>query len=340
MKICVISTTIMTCPPAGYSGLEMLAWLTAKGLAEKHEVTLIAPHGSKVPTNVELHGTTLGESEKQAYSGYWHKLPLFDVIVDHSWQKYSYLLKMEGRLQSPILGVLHAPVHTMYNSPPPVEHPCLVAISHDQANHVKEHLRCQVKTAWNGCDVNFYKPTKSERNNRYLFLARMSSIKGPDIACDVAKNCKVFLDLVGDDKITGEPELTANIKNQCALSPYLRYIGPQSREQCVSWFNQNKCLLHPNQRFREPLGLAPVESQLCGTPVIAWDNGAMRETIKHGETGFLVKSQQEMEELIKTDATSTIKPKTCREWASQFSYENMIKRYEELCEMAVSGEEW
>ena len=49
--------------------------------------------------------------------------------------------------------------------------------------------------------------------------------------------------------------------------------------------------------YREPFGLAPVEAQLCGMPVIAWDNGAMRETIKHGETGFLVKTQQEMEDL-------------------------------------------
>ena len=34
---------------------------------------------------------------------------------------------------------------------------------------------------------------------------------------------------------------------------------------------------------------------------VVWDNGAMRETVKHGETGFLVRTQEEMENLIRSD---------------------------------------
>lgn len=337
MKICVISTTVLVCPPPGYSGLEQLAWLQAKGLAEKgHKVTLVAPKGSISPPNVELHETTLGEEEKQAYSGYWNKLPGFNCIIDNSWQKWSYMLKMEGKLKAPILGVLHAPVETMYSAPPPkIESPCFVAISKDQAKNVKEHLKCEAKVAYNGVDANFYKPDNTVRNNRYLFLARMSSIKGPDIAVNSARKNKVALDLVGDDTITGEPALCDFLRQQCALTPGLRYIGPQNRDDCVMWFNMNKALLHPNKIFREPFGLAPVEAQLCGMPVIAWDNGAMRETIKNKETGFLVKSNEEFDELIRTNAVKSINSKKCREWASQFSYENMINRYDELCEEAI-----
>jgi glycosyltransferase involved in cell wall biosynthesis len=329
----------------------MISWLTAKGLADLgHQVLLVAPKGSKVPANVELHETTIRESEQQAYSGYWQRLLDYDCIVDHSWQKWSYILKMEGHLKAPILGVLHAPVHTMYNSPPPVPFPCLVAISHDQSKAVQEHLKCNSRVAYNGCDTDFYRPSSIKigchkamtlrRNVRYLFLARISSIKGPHIAVDVARACKVGLDVVGDDTMTGEPELAARIKEQCALSPTLRYIGPQDRNQCVEWFNKNYALLHPNETFREPFGLAPVEAQLCGMPVIAWDNGAMRETIKDKETGFLVKSQKEIEELIKSDAVGSITPERCREWASQFSQTNMIARYEDLCKEAVEGGGW
>jgi glycosyltransferase involved in cell wall biosynthesis len=124
------------------------------------------------------------------------------------------------------------------------------------------------------------------------------------------------------------------------VSPNLRYIGHQDRGECVNWFNSNKALLHPNLNFREPFGLAPVEAQLCGMPVIAWDNGAMRETIKHGETGFLVKTQNEMEDLIRSDAVSKIKSSNCIEWARQFSYENMVNRYEELCHEAIDTGGW
>lgn len=341
MKICVISTTIIACPPPGYSGLEQLAWQQAVGLANKgHKVVLVAPKGSSVPTNVELHETTLGESEKKAYNGYWQKLSGFDCVIDNSWEKWAYILKIEGKLSAPILGVLHAPVDTMYGSAPPVDKPCLIGISKDQAKAAQEHLKVAVEVSYNGVNVDFYRPSGKTRNNRYLFLARISKIKGPDIAVGLAKKCAVGLDVVGDDKITGEPELTAMVFNECGKSPWLRYIGPQDRSNCVWWFNQNKALLHPNKLFREPFGLAPVEAQLCGMPVIAWDNGAMRETVKHGETGFLVQSEEEMEDLIKANAVADIKAERCRDWASQFSYDNMIKRYEKLAHLAVETGGW
>ena len=83
-----------------------------------------------------------------------------------------------------------------------------------------------------------------------------------------------------------------------------------------------------------------MEAQLCGMPVIAWDNGAMRETVKHGETGFIVKSQEEMETLVKEDAVSSIKSKDCIEWAKQFSYQKMIDRYNELAYEAHDTGGW
>ncbi len=317
----------------------MISWQCAEGLYLKgHDVTLIAPKGSK--TNAILHETTLGESERQAYSGYWQKLHEFDVIIDHSWEKWSYILKLEGRLKAPVCGVLHAPVETMYHTAPPVPKPCLITISKDQAEACNVHLKCASRTAYNGVDLNFYHNHKRLRNNRYLFLARISTIKGPHIAVSVANNCRVGLDLVGDDRITGEPDLLRNIKDACVLSPNLRYVGHQDRSECVGWFNNNKALLHPNMLYREPFGLAPIEAQLCGMPVIAWDNGAMRETVKHCETGFLVKSQEEMESIIKSDAVNSINPNHCVEWASRFSYENMVDRYEALCHEAIESGGW
>jgi glycosyltransferase involved in cell wall biosynthesis len=66
----------------------------------------------------------------------------------------------------------------------------------------------------------------------------------------------------------------------------------------------------------------------------------MRETVKHGETGFLVRTQDEMENLIKSDAVNDIKSENCIAWARQFSYENMVNRYEELCYEAIDTGGW
>lgn len=340
MRICVISTTVMVCPPPGYSGLEMLAYQQAEGLAKRgHQVMLMAPHGSTPPEGVELHGTTLREGDKQAYSGYWHRLPAFDAIIDNSWDKWPYMLKAEGKLKAPILCVLHAPVETMFSSPPPVDKPCLVAISKDQAGAVAGHLNREARVCYNGIDTDFYRPGPKIQKERYLFLARMSKLKGPHIAAAVAKRCDVPLDLVGDDQLVEDPGYAAGIKAMCDEKKIV-YHGGKKRSECVGFFQRALAMLHCSFVFREPFGLAPVEAQSSGCPVIAAANGAMGETVKHGETGFLVRTPEEVEDLIKTNALKDISPGKCRAWAEQFSVKNMINRYEELCKEAIETGGW
>lgn len=200
------------------------------------------------------------------------------------------------------------------------------------------------------CDLDYYRRMTVPRSGRALFLARFSSIKGADLAIAACKEAGVGLDLVGDTSITNEPDYYRHCASHCD-GEQIRMVGPATRGGCVRWFSQAHCLIHPNMRFREPFGLAPVESLSCSTPVIAWDNGAMRETIKHGETGFLVKSQEELVAAIRSvfqrDAgTGEVLPlpqvvqDACRENALRFSVENMAKRYEQLCLEAVQTGGW
>ena len=376
MKIAVISTPVFKVPVAGYSGLEHLAWLTAKGLAEKgHDVTLVAPEGSECPgVKMVTPGPEGTWDEKTFYGKYWQILPEFDVIIDETWQKWSYILKGEGRLNAPILGVCHAPVNTMYGSlPPGVDKPCFVCISRDQAAHFEALHSRPARVAYNGVDMDFYKPLGVPRSDRFLFLARFSTIKGPDLAIQACKRVGCGLDLIGDTSITGEPEFLERCKKMCDSwvesngsvggsmggnaklfktpedmianqDKMIRLVGPAKRGETVWWFSQAHCLLHPNQRFREPFGLAPVEAMACGCPVIAWDNGAMRETIKNGETGWLVRSMDEMVLAVETYSKigwiTDITREKCREWASQFSLPKMIDRYEELINEAVDTGGW
>ncbi len=54
----------------------------------------------------------------------------------------------------------------------------------------------------------------------------------------------------------------------------------------------------------------------------------MRETIKHGETGFLVKSVTEVEDLVRSNAVAKISPEACRKNAERFSVKAMTDAYE------------
>lgn len=341
LKIAVISTTILTAPPPGYSGLEMVAWLQATGLAKKgHDVVFVSPKGSTVPEGMHLHETTLGESEGQAYSGYKEFLPDCDVIIDHSWQKFSYLSKIKEEIKAPILGVLHAPADSMYQSAPPVTYPCMVAISKDQASVAEGLWGVSIRVCYNGIDLDFYKPQAIERGSRYLFLARLSKVKGPHIACSVSRRTRVRLDVVGDDRLTDDAEYAQRVYSMAKANPNIAYIGGVDRAKTVEYYSTRKALLHMNQFYREPFGLAPVEAQACGMPVIAFDNGAMRETISDKETGFLVKSEDEVVDILKDELVDTLKPDRCREWASQFSVPIMVDKIEELAKEAIETGGW
>lgn len=341
MKIGVISTPIFALGSGGllgYGGLEQVAWECARGLASKgHDVWLAAPDGSQCPgVEVVSIGLARQVDEKIAYDRYWQKLLTADAIIDHTWSKWSYILRQEGRLRAPVLGVIHAPVNTVYGQPPPVPKPCTVCISEDQRRHYEALFSPhQASTCYNGIDLDFHKPLSIQRTDRYLFLARFSTVKSPDVAIEAALRAGVGLDLVGDVSITNEPELLAQCKAKCD-GRQLRLLGPATRGETVFHFSQAKALLHLNNRFREPFGLALVEAQACGCPVICWRYGSTVEVVKEGETGFLVDSIEEAVELMRSGAINHIDRNKCREWAQFFSLQRMCDRYESLCAEALT----
>ena len=78
--------------------------------------------------------------------------------------------------------------------------------------------------------------------------------------------------------------------------------------------------------------------------MIAWNRGAMRETVAPG-CGRLVSSYEQLVAAVREAATM---PKdqmdavrrACVENASRFSVQNMISRYEELCLEAIRTGGW
>ena len=76
----------------------------------------------------------------------------------------------------------------------------------------------------------------------------------------------------------------------------------------------------------------------CGTPVIAYKEGAMPELIKDGKTGFLVNSPEEMVEALKK--IKNIKRIDCRRQAEKkFGLGKMVNRYENLYRTILKNEE-
>ena len=79
----------------------------------------------------------------------------------------------------------------------------------------------------------------------------------------------------------------------------------------------------------EDFGIAPVEAQSTGTPVIAYNKGGLSETVIDGKTGILFNSQSTdaILEALKRFKNTEFNYTKISEHAKQFSEENFIQNF-------------
>lgn len=70
------------------------------------------------------------------------------------------------------------------------------------------------------------------------------------------------------------------------LGEAARFLGRVSEEEKVRLYNRAQVFV--NSSLKEGWGLTTIEANACGTPVVATDVPGLRDSVRHGETGFLV----------------------------------------------------
>lgn len=72
--------------------------------------------------------------------------------------------------------------------------------------------------------------------------------------------------------------------------------------------------------------------------MLAFDKGALRETVISGTTGILVESEEQFYKAIRDDSVKNLDRLGCRLWAeSRFTLAHMVDRYDQLLAEAVDG---
>ena len=340
MKIMVVTPCIYQLPLRGYGGLEKIAEDLIKGyLNSGHQVSVVAPEGSVLPEGAELIPMALRESEESAYHKYSDQMADFDIVHDHTFEGWPYVASI-GR--NPQLQVCHT-FHTspgIWSSPPPVPRPNMIGISQNHSRSLAMQLGVPCKTVYNGSDTSFYSPPAKDkaRNGRYLFMGRYTAEKGPLEAIQMAKKLRVPLDLYGDTEMVASQDYVDRCRNE-ADGLLVRYNQGISRSETVEVYQKYKALLFlPN--WDEPHGLVLVEAQLCGLPVITLNRGSMSEVVKHGKSGFVCDTSEEVEDIIRNDKIEKIDPAAPRRWATRFSTEKMTANYLGLFEEILDIGGW
>lgn len=158
-----------------------------------------------------------------------------------------------------------------------------------------------------------------------LMLGRICPEKGVHLALEAAKRARMPLVIAGEIFAYDAHQRYFEDEVLPRLDGERRFIGPVGFARKRRLLTAAQCLLVPSLA-PETSSLVAREAIACGTPVVAFPNGALPETVESGVTGFLVGDVDGMANAI--DLCRGLDPKICRARAEErFSLETMVARY-------------
>jgi glycosyltransferase involved in cell wall biosynthesis len=333
-------------PPPAYGGIEsVVAMLCDELVARGHAVTLFAAPGSRSDARVcsplqdaQPHriGFSLYDSDHVAFAydaidrADAEGTP-FDVIHDHSGFT---AVAMAHRVSTPVVHTLHAPfdadTRPFYGRHGHKAR--LVAISRFQLDHAPPGVHVAdvvpnpiLLTAW---------PLQSDKHDYLLWMGRFDPAKGAHRAIVAARHAGATLVLAGPVQPGQEEYFRSEIE------PFLDgdrviYAGEVGGSRRRELFARAKGFLMPI-RWAEPFGMVMIEALACGTPVIAFPEGAAPEIVVDGVNGFWAADEWQMAEAV--GRLAQIDPLRCRESvAERYDVAIVAERYEASYRDAIAA---
>ena len=326
MKIGMLGTISWRTPPRRYGPWETVVHYLTEGLVERgYDVTLFATGDSVTKAKLEWvcpHGFYEDESLDAGVYQWLHisnafeKAHEFDIIHSH----YDFYPLTFSRLtDTPLLTTIHGfsserilPVYRKYWDN------YYVSISDaDRAEGLN-----YVATVYNGIDVGSFEFGDAP-DDYLLFFGRISRDKGTHRAIEVAKETGMTLKIAGLVASEHRAYFEKCVKPEID-GEQIQYLGTVDEKTRNELFKQAYCSLHLIS-FAEPFGLTLVESLASGTPVIATDQGSVREILVDGETGFIVQSVRDA--IDKVGEIGSIRRQRCRTRAERFDVDHMVDGY-------------
>jgi glycosyltransferase involved in cell wall biosynthesis len=335
MRIAQVTPLYEAVPPRLYGGTErVVAHLTDALVELGHEVTLFASAEAEtkahlVPVRdqaIRLDPAPL-KSDLAAHlsmlSEVRRRQDQFDVIHFHT--DMIHFPFFEGRAEQTVT-TLHGRLDLkdlagVYKRWPRFP---LVSISDDQRRPLP--FANWAATVQHGMASRLY--SFSPTPGGYLaFLGRISPEKRPDRAIAIAKatgrRLKIAAKVDAADRVYFEEQIEPLLHH-----PLIEFIGEIGDAEKSAFLGGADALLFPID-WPEPFGLVMIEAMACGTPVIAYDCGSVREVIEDGLTGFIVRSGVEAIGAV-SRLPSLSRAAVRQRFEERFSATAMARRYIDL----------
>lgn len=321
-------------------GLESLTWHLARGLRDRGvDVTLFAGEGSDPSLGArELRVGPLElspaarrdvsmppEAWMREHHAYLHALVELqgraDVDVVHNNSLHHLPVALAPILPAPVLTTLHTP-------PTPWLESAIAVAGHRASRFVA--VSAHTAASWrhvvssdvvpNGVDVRRW--TMGQGGPGLAWAGRIVPEKAPHLAIEVARATGRELRLSGP--ISDRSYFEAEVEPR--LGEGIDYVGHLALEELADLFGSSAVTL-VTPAWDEPYGLVAAESLACGTPVVAFDRGGLREFVTP-EVGALVPDGDIAGAAAAVSTVARLDRAACRAHAvRECSVERMIERY-------------
>jgi glycosyltransferase involved in cell wall biosynthesis len=353
MKIAILTHIKHPVAQPFAGGLEAFTYEAVRRLASRgHDVTLFARAGSDPSLPVKevsvssSNGSTLDRhshdvlsaeyiAEHHAYMDCMQSIEgqNFDVIFNNSLHYVP--ITMSALIRTPMLTVLHTPpffelANAITASQLRGTH-CYVTVSKTNAASWAALVPdCQVVP--NGISLDAWTPARKSTSSYAIWHGRLVPEKGAHHALDAARSIGMPIRIAGFVSDPGyfDREIAPRLGQEAA---YLGHLDQRTLAAIIS--EASVSVVTPC--WDEPFGMVLAESLACGTPVAAFDRGAIRE-LASPDTVALATASDTHALAQAMRAAAQLSPDACRQRAEAlWDIEVMIDRYEVLLESVCMG---
>lgn len=308
MKVAVVASLLKPISAESIGGTEIFAHLLTEGLVYKGvDVSLFATSDSE--TRAKLISLCSSKQTNGIYEGDLEvRIPYqilqarnvigrskeFDII--HNNYYHFYLLSgFSTFADCPIVTTMHNHHWKSPNLKSVLEktqrkNKDVVVFASKAAQKLSNNL-FNSEVIYCGIDISLF-PFSPKHEEYILWFSRMVPTKGIKDAMDASYAGGFPLIVAGGDpvRLDHKAYFAEHIKPN--FSGKVKYVGDSTEQEKISLYKNTKALLFPTH-LEEEFGLVMVEAMACGTPVIAYNRGAVSEVVKDGVTGFIIDPDDE-----------------------------------------------
>jgi len=169
------------------------------------------------------------------------------------------------------------------------------------------------------------------------WVGRLVAHKRAERVIDVAARLGVTIEVIGRGPAGDSLAAAVAAGGLGSQVRLLGYLSEEDKRAAVA-----ASVLHLNTSQGEGWGLCVLEAAALGVPTVAYDVDGLRDAVRHGETGWLVRAGERIEDVteralkeLADPARRTEVAAACRAWAGQFDWDHSVALMTELIEAAL-----